>query len=83
MVVGAEDLYNGFSRGYGACSPWKIFENWNLSQFPAHTYYAFIYQKYPNIADKQTANHVVHTFLLPQQDLFTKTVPSITFLNCP
>ena len=69
----------GFLGGMGACSPWKIFENWNLSQFLAHVNCAFIYQN----PIWRTTNHVVHTFLPPQQDLFKKTVSSIMFLNCP
>ena len=56
----------GFLGGMGPCSPWKIFENWNLSQFPVCTNYAFIYQN----PIWWTTNHVVHTFLPLQQELF-------------
>ena len=50
-----------------------------LFQFPARTNYAFMYQN----PIWRTTNPIFHTFLPPQQDLFKKTVSSITFLNCP
>ena len=50
-----------------------------LSQFPACTNYAFISR---NLIWR-TTNYIVRTFMLPQQDLFKKTVSNIMFLNCP
>lgn len=46
---------------------------------------ALIMHSYLKIQHGRQRNYIVHTctFLLPQQDLFKKTVSNVTFLNCP